>query len=71
MQSQLEITESMRKREGLVEQKAGLTSTNEALEKEVTVCMQLDVHAYNGYYTYIHNFDIFYMLYTVTYSKPG
>ena len=42
-----------------MEQKAGLTSTNEALEKEVTVCMQLDVHAYNEYYTYIHNFDIF------------
>lgn len=36
---QLEITESMRKREGLVEQRAGLVSANEALEKEVKVSM--------------------------------
>ena len=33
----MKITESMRRREGLMEQKAGLVSTNEALEKEVTV----------------------------------
>ena len=41
---QLEITESIRKREGLVEQKAELVSTNDTLQKEVTVCMQLYVH---------------------------
>jgi len=34
---QLKITESMRRREGLVEQKAGLVSANETLEKEVKV----------------------------------
>lgn len=34
---QLTITESMRRREGLVEQKAGLVSANETLEKEVKV----------------------------------
>lgn len=37
---QLEITESMRRREGLVEQKAGLLSANETLEKEVKVNLQ-------------------------------
>jgi len=35
--SQLSITESMRRRDGLVEQKAGLVSSNETLEKEITV----------------------------------
>lgn len=34
---QLKITESMRRREGLMEQKAGLLSANETLEKEVMV----------------------------------
>ena len=38
----------MRRREGLMEQKAGLVSTNEALEKEVTVS-----HAVLSMVTYV------------------
>lgn len=37
MSLQLQITESMRRREGLVEQKAGLVSANDNLEKELKV----------------------------------
>ena len=41
---QLKITESMRKREELMNQKTELISTNETVEKDLMVCLQPYLH---------------------------
>ena len=56
---QLKITESMRRREGLTEQKAGLLLANETLEKEVTVSVYVCMYVlYICSNSIQYNFDL-------------